>query len=86
MVRVCTIALHRREPVIDSGDSLIPVPLNHPGSHNPDVAPHQHSLVKCAYRQLNNFAVMVNGIGSDIVTMSASNARGAGIIEERCSP
>jgi hypothetical protein len=60
MVRVCMIGLHRREPVSDSGDSLIPVLLNHPSSHDPNVARHQHNLRNCAYRQVNNAALMVN--------------------------
>jgi hypothetical protein len=66
MMRVCMIGLHRREPVTDSSDSLIPVLLNHPGSHNPDVAPHPQSVPRCAYWQVNNFAVMVNGVGVDM--------------------
>jgi hypothetical protein len=62
MVRVCMIGIHRCEPVTDGGDSLIPVLLNHPRSHDPNVVRHQHNLRDCAYRQVNNAALIVNEI------------------------
>jgi hypothetical protein len=70
MVRVCTIALHRRKPVTDSGNSLIPVLLNHPAGHDPDLAPHLLSVPRCAYWQVNDCLGMVNGLRGKEGTMA----------------
>jgi hypothetical protein len=72
MVRVSMVALHRGEPVTYGDESLVPVLLNHPSCHDPDVACHQHNLRICAYRQVNNLAVMVNGLRGEMVSMSAN--------------